>query len=250
MAPATLQKMLRSTDARIAVAAAIGCWCGHARAIEDDHRLPDGWREAILRAPTDETRLSQHEEYWLGKILSKNNRLAEDWLLSKFGQRNQSPGSWRAEEIAVKIVPGLDSRQRARVMVALRSDRHAEDLVKPLVADDLDLYRDLLKIERLARFHLTPLTGKPEGEAWRAMALLALAKGFTTDEIAQAALGRSHSWSGLESDMWAEWRRSFAALLDDAHQDLASIGRRGVEITERDERRALERERYQAVHGR
>ena len=248
--PATLQKMLRSTDARVAVAAAIGCWCGHSRAIEDDHRLPDGWREAILRAPADETRLSQHEEYWLGEILSKNNRLAEDWLLSKFGRHDQSPGSWRAEEIAVKIVPGLDSRQRARVLVALRSDRHAEDLVKQLVADDLDLYRDLLKIERLARFHLTPLTGKPEGEAWRAMALLALAKGFTTDETAQAALGRSHSWSGLESDMWAEWRRSFEALLDDAHQDIASIGRRGVEIMERDERRALERERYQAVHGR
>ena len=66
--PATLHKMLGFADARVAVAAAIGWWCGHSRATEDDRRLPDGWREAILRAPADETRLSQHEEYWLGKI--------------------------------------------------------------------------------------------------------------------------------------------------------------------------------------
>ena len=248
--PATLQKMLCSTDARVAVAAAIGYWCGHSGATEDDRRVPDAWREAILRAPANETRLSQHEEYWLGEILSKNNRLAEDWLLSKFGRHDQNSESWRVEEIAVKIVPGLDSRQRARVLAALRSDCHAEKLVKHLVADDVDLYRDLLKIERHARFRLTPLTGKPEGEAWRAKALLALAKGFTTDEIAQAALGRSYSWSGLESDMWVGWRRSFEALLDDPHQDIAGIGRRGVEITKSDERGALERERYQAVHGR
>ena len=248
--PATLQKMLCSTDARVAVAAAIGYWCGHSGATEDDRRVPDAWRQAILHAPADETRLSQHEEYWLGEILSKNNRLAEDWLLSKFGRHDQNSGSWKVEEIAVKIMPGLDSRQRARVLAALRSDCHAEKLVQHLVADDVDLYRDLLKIERLARFHLTPLTGKPEGEAWRAKALLALAKGFTTDEIVQAALGRSYSWSGLESDMWAGWRRSFEALLDDHHQDIAGIGRRGVELTKSDERRALERERDQAVHGR
>ena len=49
--------------------------------------------------------------------------------------------------------------------------------------------------------------------------------------------------------MWAGWRRSFEALLDDPHHEIASIGRRGVESTKSDERRALERERYQAVHG-
>ena len=50
--------------------------------------------------------------------------------------------------------------------------------------------------------------------------------------------------------MWAERRRSFEALLNDPHQDIASIGRRGVEIAEGYERRELERERYEAVHGR
>ncbi len=247
--PATLQKMFCSTDARIAVASAIGYWCGLRCATEDDHRLPDGWREAILRAPADETRLSQHEEYWLCEILSKNRRLAEDWLMSKFGRQDRIGGSWQVEQVAVKILPALDLEQRATVLAAVRPSYHTRELVKHLVADDVDLYRDLLKIERLARFHLSPLADKPEGVAWRAKALLALGKGFTIEDIAQAAFGRSRSWSGLESDMWAGWRRSFAALIDDAHHDIASIGWQGVEIAKSNEGRALERERYHAVHG-
>ena len=246
---ATLQKMLCSSDARVAVAAAIGCWCRNADESEDCRRFPDEWRNAILRAPAVETRFSQHEEYWLGEILSKDKRLARDWLLSKFSRNDRNPGSWKVEEIAIKIVPGLDSGQRACVLAALHSDCHAEKLIQCLVDDDVDLYRVLLGMERPARFHLAPLTGQPDGEAWRAKALLALASGFTTEDIVQTALGRSYSWSGRESAMWAGWRRSFEVLLADARHEIVRIGRRGVEITAKDERRALERERYQAVHG-
>ena len=153
------------------------------------------------------------------------------------------------EKIAAEIVSGLDSHQRARVLTALRSDCFAEKLVQQLVAEDVDLYQELLNIERLAHLHLAPLTGKPEGVAWRAKALLALGKGFEVEDIVQAAFGRGYCWRGPVSNMWAEWRRSFEGLLDDAHQDIASIGRWGVEVTSTKEQRALERERHEAVHG-
>ena len=247
--PGTLRKMFCSTDARVAVAAAIGYWCGHCRKTDDDCRLPDGWREAILRAPADNARLSQHEEHWLVEILSKNRRLAEEWLLSKFGRQDRLGESWRVEQIAVKILPALDLAQRARVLAALRPGHHADELVKHLVADDLELYRELLHIEHLAPFHLAPLAGKPEGVAWRGKALLALRRGFTIEDIVRGTLGRWHSWSGSKSEMWAGWGRSFAALTDDSQHDIASIGRRGVELTKRDEQRALKQERYEAVHG-
>ena len=122
--PETLGRMFRSTDARVAVAAAIGYWCGHCRAAEDDYRLPDGWREAILRAPADETSLSQHEEYWLVEILSKNRGLAEDWLLSKFGRQDGRGQSWEVERIAVKILPALDLTQRSGVLAVVRRLPH------------------------------------------------------------------------------------------------------------------------------
>ncbi|MCY4056427.1 MAG: hypothetical protein OXG44_00355, partial [Gammaproteobacteria bacterium] len=79
---------------------------------------------------------------------------------------------------------------------------------------------------------------------------LALEKEKTTEEIAQATLGRSHGWSGLESAMWAGWRRSFEALLNDGDPRIACIGQRGAEIAEKCERSAIERERFEAVHGR
>ena len=290
----TLLQMFCSADARLASAAAIGHWCGHAvrrggdeatRAcsycgaevaaeaavccmclrilnmeeykkhrfadggLEDGRKLYDSWRRAILRAPADEAQLSQHDEYWLGEILSKNRRLAEEWLISKFGRRDGGEGSWRVEGIAVKLVPVLDAAQRARVLAELRSDCRAEKLVKELVAADVDLYRELLDRHELAECHLAPLAGKP-CETWRGKALLALGKGYSVDAIVYATLGRSYSWSGPMSEMWAEWQRAFETLLNDVDLRIVQIGERGAEIMGERKQHELEIEHHQAVHGR
>ncbi len=134
--------------------------------------------------------------------------------------------------------------------MGLRPDSWNDDLVKLLVGDDDEIFGKLLGLKGLEPFHLAPLTGKPDGEAWRAKALLALDEGKSSDEIAEATLGTSHGWSGSESEMWAGWRRSFEALLGDADHRIARIGQRGAEIVKEEELRALTRERYQAVHGR
>ena len=217
--------------------------------IEDGRLLYDSWRQAILRAPADETQISQHDEYWLVEILSKNRRMAEEWLVSKFGRRDGGDGSWRVEGIAVKLVSVLDAAQRARVLAELRSNCHAEKLVKGLVAADVDLYRELLERRELAEYHLAPLAGKP-CETWRRMALLALGKGYSVEDIVYATLGRSHSWSGPVSKMWAEWKRAFETLLNDVDRRIVRIGERGAEITGERKRHELEIEHYQAVHGR
>ena len=291
---ATLLQMFCSADARLAVAAAIGHWCGRDRqrggderkstcsycgahvateaavcsmclrildkekykeldfadgGIEDGRRLYDSWRRAILRAPADEAPVSDHDEYWLGEILSGNRRLAEEWLISKFGLRDGTDKSWRAEEIAVKLVPILDAVQRATVLAALGSDCHGDKLVKGLVAGDVDLYRELLERCELAEYHLSPLAGKPD-ETWRSMALLALGKGYSVDDLVDANLGRSYFWSGPASKMWAEWKSAFEALLNDVDRRIVRIGERGAEITGERERRELEIEHHQEVHGR
>lgn len=248
--------------AELAAEAAVCCMCLRilnmeeykklhfaAGEIEDGRRLYDSWRQAILRAPADEAEISQHDEYWLGKILSKNGRLAEEWLVSKFGRRDGDAGSWRVEGIAVKLVSVLDAAQRARVLAELRSDGHAEKLVKGLVAADVDLYRELLGRRELAEHHLAPLAGKPD-ESWRRMALLALGTGHSVEDIVRATLGRSYFWTGPVSKMWADWRQAFEKLLDDADGRIGRIGERGAEIAGERERRELEIERYGDVHGR
>ena len=180
--------------------------------------------------------------------MSTDSRLAEEWLLLKFGRQGEL--RFRVVENAVtRLVQTLDAQQRTKVLIGLRPDPSNKDLVTLLVGDDADVYRKLLDAEDLALFHLAPLVGKPDEKGWRAKALLVLGRGIETDRIARATLGTSHRWSGLESEMWAGWRRSFEALLDDRDRRIACIGQRGAEIAEKCERNALQRERYEAVHG-
>ena len=287
--PVTLLQMFRSTDGRTATAAAIGhwrsidrnttapktrcpscdgqvatddviCWtCGrilnvgeyrkHTFADETvpKHRLHDAWRQAILHAPANETELS--DKFWLHEILSKSPRLAEDWMTTRFGRNGHGAESGNVEDVATKVVPVLDTGQRARILTALRSDCHADELVKSLVDDDIGLYRRLLDERGLATYHLAPLAGKP-CEAWRKKALAALDRGYSIDDVTRATLpGRSWFWSGPMSEMWAGWRQAFETLLGDAHPRIADIGRLGADEAGERERRELEIERHEAIRG-
>ena len=241
----TARAMLQCHDPRVAVSAAIGLW--QAVTQEDrDGTLDEAWRRAILHAPAGR---SVHDEYWIGEIMSADSHLAEEWLLAKFGQHGDLH-SWMVENAVAKIVTTLNPHQRTRVLTGLRPDPWNEDLVKLLVGDDNEIYRKLLDAEELAPFHLAPLVGKPDEKRWRAKALLALDRGIGAENIARATLGTSHGWSGLASEMWAGWRRSFEALLDDEDRRISRIGERGAELVKEDESRAMAHERHRAVHGR
>ena len=245
----TIEAMLQWRDPRVAVSAAVGLWQA-ARQECDRQVLDETWRRAILRAPAEGAGRSVHDDYWIGEILSTDSHLAEDWLRLKFGRNEHALKFWMVEDAVTRIVSTLDARQRKGVLMGLRQDPWNGDLVKLLVGDDREIYRMVLDTDDLAPFHLAPLAGKPDDKAWRAKALLALKKNKTAEDIAQATLGWSHGWSGLESAMWAAWRRSFEALLKDRDRHIASIGQRGTDIAARYERQALERERHEAVHGR
>ena len=244
----TTQAMLQCRDSCVAGPTAIGHWQA-VRREDRDGTLDDAWRRAILRAPVGEPSGSAHADYWIGEIMSADSRLAEEWLLLKFGQHGDLH-FWTVEDVVTKIMPTLDAERRTRVLMGLRPDQWNEGLVRLLVGDDDEIYGRLLGLKELAPLHLEPLTGKPDGNRWRSKALQALDRGMTCDEIAEATLGTSHGWSGSESEMWAGWRRSFEALLDDVDRRVARIGERGAEIVKEEELRALARERYQAVHGR
>ena len=242
----TTRTMLQCSDARVAGPAAIGHW----QAVNQEGRdgtLDEDWRRAILRAPVGGTG-PVHDDYWVGEIMSADPLLAEEWLLLKFGPRGDLH-FWRVEHAVTRIVMTLAAERRTRVLMGLRPDPWNEELVKLLVGDDHEIYGKLLGIQSLARLHLAPLTGKPDGHGWRAKALQALAHGRATDEIAEATLGRSHEWSGSESEMWTGWRCAFEALTDDNDRRIVRIGERGAEITKEYESLALARERDGAVHG-
>ena len=243
---ATTRTLLECGDSRVAVPAAIGHW----RAVKRDAHgaLDETWRRAILRAPVGETGGSGHDDYWIGEVMSADPLLAEEWLTLKFGPRGDLH-FWTVEDAVTRIVTTMGAEGRTKVLLGLRPDPWNEALVRLLVGDDHEMYGRLLDVRNLARLHLAPLTGKPDGHGWRAKALQALDRGRVPGEIAEATLGMSHEWAGSESRMWTAWRRSFEALLDDSDHRIVRIGKQGAETTKKYESQALERERASAVHG-
>ena len=192
--------------------------------------------------------MSQHERYWLGQILAQDSRLAEDWLVSRFGRSNHGPVPWEQQEIAVDLVPRIDAGQRERVLASLRSDCRLDKLVRSLADDDIDLYRRLLNANELAALHLAPLAATPSA-AWRSMARAALDHGYSVDDVVAASIRRSRFWTGSPSKMWAAERLAFEALLDDPDYRIRRVGKSGAERAAERERHDARIERLDAVYG-
>ncbi len=244
----TLRQMFEWNDSRVAIAAAIGHWSAVHRQAGGASLLDDAWRQAILRLPGDRRGVSQHDRYWLGKILAQDSRLAEDWLLSRFGRSNHGPVPWELQEIAVELVPRIDAGQRERVLASLRSDCRPDKLVRSLVGDDIDLCRRLLDTNELAALHLAPLAATPSA-AWRSRAKLALDHGYSVDDVVAASIRRSRFWTGPPSKMWTAERLAFEALLDDPDYRIRCVGKSGAERAAERERHDARIERLDAVHG-
>jgi hypothetical protein len=242
----TVHKMWRAKDSRVAVAAAIGHWHA-ARRGKTPNRLSAAWRHAILRS-VDEGSTRSHDEYWLGKILSKDGELAEKWLLSVLN-REDATLRYGIQEVATKAVSSLDLAQRRRVLAAVRSGFGTADIVEHLIGESLELYGELLRATELRRYHLAPLAGMPD-KPWQSKALLALDADYSTNDIVAATLGQGWSWSGPESAMWAGWRSAFEELVDDSDSRISRIGERGVEVMVKRQQKALQEERREAVYGR
>ena len=268
MPNATIREMMRSNTPRIAVAASVGYWRGNNGNIADEFRTT--WRQAILRSAVGGAERSS--DYWLKRILSEDGDLAVDWLISDLSGERHSKYRWETDDLANTVARSLGIEQRNKVLERLISadEIHATSgVIEGLVGGDLDLYRRLLSSETLKDHHLDPLhrpldwrkSERPRihddagplsqslDDAWREMVLAALDHHYSTQQVLDATIGRSWSWSGEESDMWARRRREFEALLNDADDQIVEIGRAGVERTTKLERYALDRETMEAVDG-
>ena len=268
MPDATIREMMRSDTPRIAVAASVSYWQGTNGNIADEFRAT--WRQAILRSAVGEVERSS--DYWLKKILSEDGYLSVDWLISNLSCERHSRYHWEVDDLANAVARSLGIEQRKKVLERLTSAdeiRATAGVIERLVGGDLDLYRCLLRSETLKEHHLDPLHRAPDwrkserrriyddrgplfqslDDTWREMALAALDHHYSTQQVLDATIGRSWSWSGEESDMWARRRREFEALLNDADDQIVQIGRAGVEYTTERERYALDRETMEAVDG-
>jgi len=235
---AVVSRLLTHQDAMIASAAAIGEW--HADRKGDIRvSLRGEWEQAILRTPPDE---------WLMRdILKEEPGLAVQWLTIMFEENREL---WRHEEVIDLALHGMDEEQRRHLLAVLPSSIFPVVIVRQLIGDSLALYRELLQSERLKAVHLAPLIGYPDISSWSVRAEEALAAGYTTRAIAEAAFGEGWSWSGNVSEMWDEWANRFTDLVSHANEQIGEIGHIGTEIAIDRRDREAGRERTEEVRGR
>ena len=245
---AEISAMLQSDVPRIAVATAVGYWI--ARQGDVPESLRSEWRRAVHCSARGEATSGRSDHHLIGEILSKDSDLAADWLKLNLTAAD-SPSHWMTHDLAKTAARSLGHEQRQDVLtrlVAAGAVFAMPEVIKLLVNGDLDLYRQLTDSESLKEHHLDPLEGGPDA-TWRRIALAALDRGYSVHDILRATLGRSRSWMGSASEMWAGERREFEALLNDADDRIAEVGRAGVEYTSARVRQATVQEMAEAVEG-
>jgi hypothetical protein len=235
-----VKRLLRHPDAQIASAAAIGEWNadpkGSIRA-----SLLDNWRYAVVHAV--------REDYHLGEMLGSDPVAAYAWLEKQLEQRLDD--LWRFEKAVQSATNALDAGAKREILRRIPAVFEASELVALLIGDDLELYSEVLGDARLARFHLVPLSGVPEG-IWGEKAKRALQVGYSAESIAVATYSQIkavEAFFGAESTRWAEWVERFDRLCALEDESLKEIGRVGKGIAQKHREQALLEERHEAVYG-
>lgn len=135
------------------------------------------------------------------------------------------------------------------------------ELVRSLVGRDMELFLHLLSHEELETVRLDPLrmdfgsglhaenVVHDFDDVWQQMAIAALEKGFSEEEIFSATEGSGYSWSGPMSSMYAAKMAPFEKLLKSTDPRLQKIGKIGVKNFSVHRDAHLAHEKRAAVRG-
>ena len=247
MSESTIAELLQSSDARVAVATALGYWCTHSGA--EDAAFDAVWRRAVLRSAA-EIAGGMDSAYWVGDILAKDGDLAAEWLVLNQSVRYSPYTS--TSKVAEETAGALDFDRRAKVIQRLASAKEvwpSGKVMALLVGGDTDLYRVLLDSSELREHHLAPLHRELD-DTWRRLASVALDAGYSEQAVTQATIGSYWFWSGSESAMWERRRAGFSAVMDDADSRIVRIGCEGAKEMNERKQAAMRREEVEAVEGR
>jgi len=242
--------MLRHPARCVRAAAACGEWESEPKG-QIRNSLQDAWRAAVVESVED--------EYWLPDAFRSNTGLAFDWLDRRVHEKSRILRSvLDASRVLEAARESLTNQQREAILAALSDDYCYIDLLETIIGDDLKLFAKFLRSDQLRRVHLSLLAGhpgstwadKPIKGSWVERAILTLDAGYTVDDVAEATIGSSWSWSGNESDMWAAWIERFEPFRSHPDFRVRGVVGRILEHAGAQRERAIKKEYDEAVHGR
>jgi hypothetical protein len=237
MSKPVVRRLLRHRNPHVAGAVAIGTWESRTKNPIDPDLLAD-WRTAMLGVT--------HKEHWLLEILKSDQDLCFDWIKARLADQGLE---WRQRDEIQKASAFLDSAKREALLELIPDDAAFDDIVRGLVSGNADLYRKLLGSSTKRKLHLAPLEGLLS-PSWVELAVLALEKGYSVDEIASATYARMRGGWGpmskhVESDV-----QNYAQYLEHPNSQIASITKLLHEWAEASRQRHLEWEQREAIYGR
>jgi transcriptional regulator with XRE-family HTH domain len=231
-----LHRLLVSEDEGVALAAVIGEWRSEpAKSVRES--VAREWRLAVLR--------SSANDHWLGEILANEPDLAKEWLIARAREADRF-SFLRFDRVVGRAISTLDKAGKIEVLRHVQPGYRKDQLVRELVADDLDVYRELLATAELSRYHLAPLEGRPDGQ-WVCKAIMALDTGYEANDVFAAALPSTWSWTGEESAHWARQAAEFESLCSHVDRRIAKIGEIGATAMRERVSACLAEERLESV---
>jgi hypothetical protein len=248
----TLRRLLRHKDPVFASSAAVGEWLADPKGTVREALRAD-WRAAVLGDCS-----GRREEYWLGEIMGSDPELASRWMEAHLPE--EANVFLRQDDLVSVATAALDTSGRLRLLSRLHESHWDGWLISRLVGDDMEVYRAFVADPRWKKRHLDPLTWPSSGsrfeegpglsEVWIEKARLAMASGYSAEDVALARLTSPKSWRGHESLMWQSWVEAFQAL--ESHEDplIRVVGRVAIDLAVRSRDRARQRERDEEVFGR
>jgi hypothetical protein len=173
----TIEGLLTHYDGEVVSQALRGLW--HAK---EKHPIPvllrQKWIEAATRHLSD--------EWCLQQALETDQEFRMAWLEQQCRNTNQSSPyvQWKHFENAAAH---LTEQMRTELLGKVNSDaRHAEALIKALVADSAKVYSRLFEIAELRQFRDSALARTP-GDAWTSLVEVAENHGMCHEDIAYAS---------------------------------------------------------------
>lgn len=237
-----VMRLLAHKDNAVAAAAVEGTWHSDPQGeIGEDYK--ELWQQAFCK------NVRYDRDYFISQVFERNPQLACCWLSSIFLDEDPQLGRYYYSLSAA--FNALDTGAKKELLKEIPASFYFRELVIQLIGEDLELYGELLKQERLQSVHLAPLEGRPEG-VWLNKALIALNAGYSPKEITRATYGFFGSLEGVEllSLYWQEWAESFAML--ETHEDrrIQQVGEMGRREAEAYLNKALEEEKHEAIYSR
>lgn len=242
-----LHFLLTHKNSVVAQAAAEGEWLAEPKGVVRQS-LKEDWEKAILQSNAD---IDSNQHYWLGEILSKEPDISFRWLSNFISKSSDKTSTFLYRNVIRSAISCLTHSARLKLLEKVPNEYGFDTFILDLVSRSPEMYKHLLEISHLQRYHLIPLSGDTDS-AWFELAMLATQAGYNSNDIATATMNEyldTLSNMDGEADKWSEWIKRFENIKSDTNPIFIKIVEAGIELATKRLKSAQSRIRNESIYG-